>query len=295
MWRQEKEARRPVGPASGQRKGQRKGKKGARKQRMGNMGQKETQRLYQLDGTPQSSTTQLTDPTLYSIFGGRNSVYTENEDIELSAGPPAKARVLCEAGGSQKQQQKQRQRQQRPAAVGVAANVVKTSVFGVALLVLFGSVHESNPDIIPESRSGSVPAMVFGSCVLDVAICAVLHVLRRLGFDSAAAGGAPAGGSTSVLQLSVALLGIAYCFKKLPWSSTLQADLTLLLLDVFFSRYVGCTTEEVLTAGVVSTAAYAYDVVGSGSTSFELSLWRAAFLFFTTVVFIKLRRSDALF
>ena len=281
----------------GNKEGNKEGnQKRAIKQRMGNMGQKETQRLYQLEGTPQSSTTQLTDPTLYSIFGGRHSVYTENEDIELSAAPLAKSRGRGDVGNdsSRQQQQKKQQTQQqkRPAAVSLALNVLKTSVFGVALCLLFGSVHESNPDTIPDFRRGSVPTMVLSSFVLDVSICAVLYLLKRLGFRSISASTSTS--STSILQLSVALLGIAYCFKKLPWSSTLQADLTLLLLDVFFSRYVGCTAEEVLTAVVVFAASCAYDVLG-GSPSFELSLWRAAFLFFTTVVFIKLRRSDTLF
>lgn len=297
---------------------------------MGTAGKKSTQKLYTLEGTPQSSTTQLTDPPLYSIFGGRNNIYTENQDIELSAGPSEKEIKMLAKSVSGRTRTKTRSAGDKRAevvsgsgngplltsVVMFALNLCKISVFGIAICLLFGSVHDSNPDTIPDFNYNvyrwhgkgdrSLPVIVLNSCVLDAFICLILfgikrHALQREVSSTGGSGSgdrietvAGSGRNTSILQLSVALLGIAYCFKKLTWSSTLQADLTLMLLNVFFSRYLGCTLEEVTTAAAVFAAAYGYDYV-TFHPPFELSLWKASFMFFTTIIFIKLRKSNTLF
>lgn len=267
----------------------------------------------------QSSTTQLIDPPLYSIYGGRNIIDSENQDIGTSMYNQLSKNGL-QNDNNNNNNKKFKGNEIFVANTGETNNLLfqllinslKTLIFGYTLFFLFNGLHINNSNIIPflkpfinfykypilndDYNIQSLIPISINIIVLDIVLSIVQFILnfafikntdkfkikrkRRR--------------NTSILQLFVALIGIIYFFKKITWKSTIQADLLFLIINLFFSKYIGCSFKETFSSFIVSLITYFYDNIVLGQSN-EFALWKSCFIFFTCVSFIKIKKSDSLF
>lgn len=269
--------------------------------------------IYLQEGTPQSSTAQLTDPPLFSIYGGRNNVSqeTQNDEVNVYTQLPQEKR-RDDTGRALKGNDKKGLTWKGQISC-TALNLLKRILFGMAISFLFNSLHYNNPEMIPHvthhlingaSIGGHGHREITTALVNTLVINGSLLLMSRQFWVSNSnrackahteteASLAPRR-ETSVLQLSVALVGIVYCFKKITWKSPLQADFTFILVDLVFAKYLGCAFEEAMAALTMSAIAYLHDYFALG-LAVDVSLWRASYLFFSSVVFLKLKKRSTLF
>lgn len=249
----------------------------------------------------QSSTSQLTEPPLYSFYGGRNTIDTENQDdfgvdVYRQLTPQNTLNTSTSLVDSSLGENK---------FVSSLLSIVKTLTFGYTMFYLFNSLHFNNPEIIPilvpmlnsyrfpilfDFNKHTPTTVGINLFLLDFILHSLVSVFpgntkkNDNSFNKR---------YTSILQLFVALTGIIYFFKKISWSSKLQADLMFLLINIFYSKYINCSIFEFLSSLILSTIIYLYDNLIIEQSS-ENSFWRGCFIFFVCVSFIKLKKSDTL-
>lgn len=250
---------------------------------------KSTQKFYTLNGTPQSSTTQLTDPPLYSIYGGRNNIFDENQEEDSNLYTELSEKVVnkkeeCVADDKTKQS---------PILI-LVTYAMKVFIFGQSICYLFDSVHQSHPNIIPFYSSiqlGNINS--FFKITLEVVVlnCLIFTILHFLNAQQIQFRLRSTIQSTSILQLCVAIIGIVYSFKKLQWSSTLQADLIFIIENISLFTYVGASFNEFVATFSISIASLAYNYLALNE-NFDISLWRASFSFLSAIIFITLKKSN---
>lgn len=256
--------------------------------------------FYNLEGdTPTSSTTQLTDPLLYSIYGGRNQIYTESQEYSSYK----KNNDLNIPSNKSIEQQNDSIVLKNAGFVNYLKHLIKISIVSGSIIYLFESVHSSNPNTIPkynafqwinyESNNDQFFNILFisfsivlSSCILDKLNDLILFKLNDL---KSKKNNKKNNNNVSVLQLLIAILGIVFGFKKINWNVTTEATLTLLLVNILFIKYLGCTINENYSAAISSIISFIYDYYNDKLVNFNLSCWRYLFLFFLSIIFIKFK------
>lgn len=245
------------------------------------------------------------DSWLYDVYGGPEQVLAENEIVdEYWEVPKTKQEAATDNSGAGE-------------SSGDAAfelnlqnalvYLLKTQVFGQTLVYLFNNLHFSNRGIIPvlDERLDEEFGLcnmwhAFGWIVLTEAILhTTLYLLRKLAKGDSGSGGcngscsrkiAGRGDKVTILQLSIAIIGVAYCFKKLRWMSTLHADLIFALTAFVFTLFVGSEWEEVLAAAIASVIMFSMTNGIDGGV--EAGIWSGCFQFLTNIVFLKLLKTN---
>lgn len=257
-------------------------------------------KIYMHEGAVQSSTQALTDPPLYSIFGGRNIVFSENQDEDSNLYNNLNKLKENKVGN----QTTNTQNTYTTAYSTITFNnFFKTLLFGVIIFFLFNNIHENNPNIIPaftthflnfivshESTKGLLSIFLLNSLLLDISILIIglfLNNYTHLKNNKT--------NRSSFVQLIVALIGIVYCFKKLSWNSTYQADLLFILVNAIFVKYTDCSVTESLTGMIIFSSSLLYDSLFNDIKSLDINLWRACFMFLTSIVLMKSKKTNHLF
>lgn len=238
-----------------------------------------------------TSTTQLTDPPLYSIYGGRNIIDDENEDVkdvnqvnghvpyEPNDDEPCTGTVYSDGGS-------------------IVFSFLRPMFFGITVYKLFQTLHYNDPVIFP---SLNLP-IDYGSNhgFFNEAFMISLNTIvldRFLGILITFFWGKSnvAIRERSISQLFVVILGIVYFFRKIAWTSTVHADLIFMLINVIFTRYVGCTLGETVVSLLMFGSSMGVltllDNVNGGSQTAS-NLWRCTFLWFLSVVLLRVRETE---
>ncbi|KAG0677149.1 hypothetical protein C6P40_000992 [Pichia californica] len=245
-----------------------------------------------MEGTPISSTTQLTDPPLYSIFGGRNNIYSENQETDDND----KIDLLSSHSPSSPLS-KENENESFNSISLFLINIFKTSIFATSIFYMFQSVHSSNPLTIPKystfqwytnNNDLTIFNIILTSIILDGIINLLLNKLNNHNSNKNH-------NNSTILQLSIAILGIIFGFKKINWNSTTEANFVFLLVNFFFTRYLGCSIKENLIGIIISFSSYVYDFHSAENSNIQIIIWRCLFSFFLTITLIKLRKSNTFF
>jgi hypothetical protein len=249
-----------------------------------------------LRGLSSESQTLLTDPPLAAIYGGRDNIIDES----LSTEEEEKVSSQNDMSNTKKSNRVMRMRTKSvvrtPEALELVTSifwrVIKTVISGSSMSFLFDTIHQSNASMIPSfhpffhlSQSESIN-IVLHSLFLDGLVNSLTTSTNNT-LDTSN----PSPESASILKLITGLAGIAYSFKKLPWTSTLQADMVLLIAGIVFALYVGCQWQsiELKSCGMVFATACAYYRLAMRVPADEV-LWQAGVVFIMTVVFAQLRK-----
>lgn len=259
------------------------------------------------DDTQTTSTTQLTDPLLYSIYGGRNQIYSEsqeyssykkNNDLTTVSNKSLEQTnlIITNKGGLS----------------NYLKHLIKISIASSSIIYMFQSVHLSNPNTIPkynafqwinyESNKNQnfnilliFLKIVLSSCILDKLNDFILFKLNNFkknknnNISISNNQNKINNNNVTVLQLLIAILGIVFGFKKINWNVTTEASLALLLVNIFFTKYLGCTINENYSSAISSIISFIYDYYNDRLVNFNLSCWRYLFLFFLSIIFIKFK------
>jgi hypothetical protein len=242
-------------------------------------------------GLSSESQTLLTDPPLAAIYGGRDNIIDESLSTEEQEEVSSQKDVKNIKEPSRVMEMRTKSVARTPEALELVTSifwrVVKTVISGSSMSFLFDTIHQSNASMIPSFHP-------FFHLSQSESINIVLHSLFLDGLVNsltASTNNIPAPASASMLKLITGLAGIAYSFKKLPWTSTLQADMVLLIAGIVFALYVGCQWQsiELKSCGMVFATACAYYRLAMRVPADEV-LWQAGVVFIMTVVFAQLRK-----
>lgn len=243
------------------------------------------------EATPESSTIQLTDPPLYSIFGGRNSIDSENEN------------------GSPEIENKEKKNDQstkfNPSNSNTFINkyiltLILIPVFGILITSLFDNIRISNPNTIPTdyllyfARADEYQSIILISYILFSFISFISRRLNEIPISGLGKENTnDFSSSSSFLKLLVVIFGVVFYFKKINFNLQIRESLfSLALIDFFSCFYFGFSLVENLTALILSVMTYIIDYyeIFLPFESNSISIWRCLFVFFIAIVFTQLKK-----
>ncbi|CDK27822.1 unnamed protein product [Kuraishia capsulata CBS 1993] len=245
-----------------------------------------------------SSVANLTTPTLYSIYGGKDDINDENAESDIYANLKEEIRHTSVASGSKGQAQSfPTHRSPTVTTIMIIGKVLVLGVLGILFKELTRALHANNP-LLPDiswfnlvniielslKRVGLAPLLHLTDTKLEYVSGAlegiILGLIQPL-FDRLTGTSAKSGSTivtTTMIRSATALVGISYGLKKTEWTSPLQASLAWSCLNPCLWMLLDGTLFGFLSASTISLCSMVCVGLSFG-TGYEKLEWEKLSMF----------------